>query len=226
MVSALVGLDSRTTMDIDTTLRYLPLSRESAERVVQEIIAVPVADNIRFVIKNISEIMDDTEYRGIRISLDAHLETMRIPLKIDISTGDVITPAEITYHYKLMFEDRFISLWAYTVETVLAEKIETILSRALTNTRLRDFYDVYLLQTEGVNIDNKVLSAAISATCRERGSEEVLLDYEHILDELHESLIMRRLWQNYRQKNSYVREIDWESAVSAVRHLCESCVPR
>lgn len=139
LVSAMVGLDNRATMDIDTTIRNLLLDVGHAKRIVEEIAAVEIDDNIRFFIRDVSNIMDETEYGGVRLSLDAFLDTTKIPLKIDISTGDVVTPAEITYHYKLMFEQRYISLWAYTLETVLAEKIETVFVRAIFNTRLRDF---------------------------------------------------------------------------------------
>ena len=131
LVSSMVGLDHRATMDIDTTIRNMPLGVPEAEAIVEEIAAVPVEDNVRFEIKDVSTIMDEAEYGGVRLSMDARLDTMRIPLKIDISTGDTITPAAISYRYKLMFEDRYIDLWAYNLETVLAEKIETVLSRSL-----------------------------------------------------------------------------------------------
>lgn len=224
LVSAMVGMDNRATMDIDTTLRNLPLNPENAERIVQSIISVPVDDNIRFTIKNVTNIMDEAEYGGVRLSLDAYLDTMRIPLKIDISTGDIITPAEITYQYKLMFENRYISLWAYTLETVLAEKIETILSRALTNTRLRDFYDLYILQNNELQIDQKVLSAALAATSRKRNSENILPEYSRILDELEASRTMRELWNSYQQKNSYAAGIGWDAALNAARVLCDVCI--
>lgn len=224
LVSAMVGLDNRATMDIDTTLRNLPLNPENAEKIVQSIISVPVDDNICFTIKSVTNIMDEAEYSGVRLSLDAYLDAMRIPLKIDISTGDIITPAEITYRYKLMFENRCISLWAYTLETVLAEKIETILSRALTNTRLRDFYDLYILQNNELQIDRKVLSAALTATSRKRNSENILPEYSRILDELEASRTMRKLWNSYQQKNSYAAGIGWEAVLNATRVLCDVCI--
>ena len=180
LVSAMVGLDNRATMDIDTTIRNLLLDVGHAKRIVEEIAAVEIDDNIRFFIRDVSNIMDETEYGGVRLSLDAFLDTTKIPLKIDISTGDVVTPAEITYHYKLMFEQRYISLWAYTLETVLAEKIETVFVRAIFNTRLRDFYDLYILQNVGMKIDTKMLPA-LKATCRKRGSEKLLSEYRRIL---------------------------------------------
>lgn len=145
LVSAMVGLENRATMDIDTSIRNMPLDTIAAKAMVEEIIAVPVDDNIRFEINDFGTIMDDAEYSGVRISLNAFLDATRIPLKIDISTGDAITPAAVNYQYKLMFEERYITLWAYNLETVLAEKIETVLSRSVLNTRLRDFYDLYVL---------------------------------------------------------------------------------
>ena len=146
LVSAMVGLENRATMDIDTSIRNMPLDTIAAKAMVEEIIAVPVDDNICFEINDFGTIMDDAEYSGVRISLNAFLDATRIPLKIDISTGDAITPAAVNYQYKLMFEERYITLWAYNLETVLAEKIETVLSRSVLNTRLRDFYDLYVLQ--------------------------------------------------------------------------------
>ena len=162
LVAAMVGLDNRATMDIDTSIRNLPLDTEHAKKIVEEIAAVKIDDNIRFEIKDISNIMDEAEYGGVRLSLTAFLDTMKIPLKIDISTGDAITPAEITYRYKLMFEQRYISLWAYPLETVLAEKIETVLSRGVLNTRLRDFYDLYILQQTELQINRTTLAAGIT----------------------------------------------------------------
>ena len=162
LVAAMVGLDNRATMDIDTSIRNLPLDMEHAKKIVEEIAAVKIDDNIRFEIKDISNIMDEAEYGGVRLSLTAFLDTMKIPLKIDISTGDAITPAEITYRYKLMFEQRYISLWAYPLETVLAEKIETVLSRGVLNTRLRDFYDLYILQQTELQINRTTLAAGIT----------------------------------------------------------------
>jgi len=224
LVSAMVGLDNRATMDIDTTIRNFPLDVERARQIVEEIAAVELGDNIRFTVKEAGTIMDEAEYGGVRLSLDAFLDTTRIPLKIDISTGDVITPAEIQYRYKLMFEDRYITLWAYTLETVLAEKIETVLSRGVLNTRLRDFYDLYILQQTETRIDTNTLSAALAATCRKRGSETVLPDYGRALDEIHASRVMRGLWDNYQKKNSYAAGIAWDAVIGAIRFLCDSCI--
>ncbi len=224
LVAAMVGLQNRATMDIDTTIRTLPLDVERAKKIVEEIAAVKIDDNIRFEIKDVSSIMDEADYGGVRLTLDAFLDAMKIPLKIDISTGDVITPTAITYRYKLMFEDRHITLWAYTLETVLAEKIETVLVRLALNTRLRDFYDLYILQNGGLQISPSTLKTALAATCSKRESETVLTDYPRRLQEVEESPVMQTLWNSYQKKNSYAAGITWETVMNAIRALCDSCM--
>lgn len=223
LVSAMVGLENRATMDIDTSIRNMPLDTIAAKVMVEEIIAVPVDDNIRFEINDFGTIMDDAEYSGVRISLNAFLDATRIPLKIDISTGDAITPAAVNYQYKLMFEERYITLWAYNLETVLAEKIETVLSRSVLNTRLRDFYDLYVLQDTGLEIDKATLAAALTATARKRGSEQVLVLYERTLDEIRISPLMREQWKRYQEKNNYAVGIVWDDVISDIRALCDDC---
>lgn len=223
LVSALVGLENRATMDIDTSIRNMPLDTIAAKAMVEEIIAVPVDDNIRFEINDFGTIMDDAEYSGVRISLNAFLDATRIPLKIDISTGDAITPAAVNYQYKLMFEERYITLWAYNLETVLAEKIEMVLSRSVLNTRLRDFYDLYVLQDTGLEIDKATLAAALTATARKRGSEQALALYERTLDEIRISPLMREQWERYQGKNNYAASIVWDDVISDIRALCDDC---
>lgn len=223
LVSAMVGLENRATMDIDTSIRNMPLDTIAAKAMVEEIVAVPVDDNIRFEINDFGTIMDDAEYSGVRISLNAFLDATRIPLKIDISTGDAITPAAVNYQYKLMFEERYITLWAYNLETVLAEKIETVLSRSVLNTRLRDFYDLYVLQDTGLEIDKATLAAALTATARKRGSEQALALYERTLDEIRISPLMREQWERYQGKNNYAAGIVWDDVISDIRALCDDC---
>lgn len=223
LVSAMVGLENRATMDIDTSIRNMQLDTIAAKAMVEEIIAVPVDDNIRFEINDFGTIMDDAEYSGVRISLNAFLDATRIPLKIDISTGDAITPAAVNYQYKLMFEERYITLWAYNLETVLAEKIETVLSRSVLNTRLRDFYDLYVLQDTGLEIDKATLAAALTATARKRGSEQALALYERTLDEIRISPLRREQWERYQGKNNYAAGIVWDDVISDIRALCDDC---
>lgn len=220
LISAMVGIDSRATMDIDTTLRNYPLNCESAEQIVRQIADVEIDDKISFVIKKTEEIMEDSEYQGVRLSLDAYLDKTRIPLKIDISTSDVITPCEISFSYQLMFENRTIPLLAYPPETVLAEKLETILSRGEANTRLRDFYDVYILQREDFVVTPDALRYALLATCRTRGHEDLLHTYASILDGVRQSSAMRTQWMKYQTDFDYAAGITWDTVLDTVETLC------
>ncbi len=224
LISAMAGLDNRATMDLDTTVRNLHLDMETAQEIVAEIISISLEDNVQFEIREVSGIMDEAEYGGVRLSLDAFLDTMRIPWKIDISTGDVIIPSEISYNYRLMFEQRTICLWAYSLENVLAEKIETVLVRATFNTRLRDFYDIHILQNIGRQVDKKTLFIALTATCRSRNSEYVLQEYSHILTQIEQNQTMQELWENFQKKNSYAAGITWETIMQSVWAICKICL--
>ena len=148
LVTSMVGVALRSTMDIDTTIRNMNLSKSDVKTFVTEICSINLDDEVSFIIKDISDIMGEMEYPGIRVSLDAVMGKMITPIKIDISTGDVITPRAIEYDYKLLLEDRTIRLWSYNIETILAEKLQTLLSRGILNTRMRDYYDIYTLLTE------------------------------------------------------------------------------
>ena len=208
LVSAMVGLDTRSTMDIDTTIKNMPLSVENAKEMIEEIIAIPIDDGMTFSIKSVGEIMDEAEYSGVRANLEATLETMRTPLKVDISTGDIITPREVLYTFRLMFEERTISILAYNLETVLAEKMETVIARGVANTRLRDYYDLYILQNEYTHaISMEQFKAAFLATCKKRNSIQLIAEGNKILKEL---LLYKRL-----EKGSFV----WPRNESEVQEL-------
>jgi len=170
LISALVGVNNRATQDIDTTIQNFSLDEPTTRKIIAEIAAIPLGDNMSFEIKDVSNIMDEAEYSGLRVSMNAYLEKTRIPLKVDISTGDAITPRAIEYPFKLMFEQRSIPLMTYSLETVLAEKIETIISRASLNTRMRDFYDIYVLQQGETPFEIEMLKSAVKATSAKRGS--------------------------------------------------------
>ena len=220
LVSALVGVDTRATMDIDATVKGLPLTTADAERILTEIIAIPLEDEVQFRIKSVGAIMEETEYSGVRLSLEAQLDNSVTPLKLDISTGDVITPREIRYPYKLMFEDRSIPLMAYPLETVLAEKLETILARSTLNSRMRYFYDVQVLHSAfSQEIDRGTLATALTATAGKRGSLERLQEAESILCAVETNPEQRMLWEGYRTKNKYAEAYTWEQIMQSVRLL-------
>lgn len=227
LVSAMVGIDTRSTMDIDATIKNLPLSAQTAESILAEIISVPIDDGVLFKIESISEIMDEAEYSGIRASMMAFIDTMRTPLKLDISTGDRITPREIEYQFKLMFEDRSITVLAYNLETVLAEKLETVLSRGTANTRLRDFYDLYILQHDCTqSFDVNTLSEAFRITCAHRNSQAAVSKGAETLHKVRDNAEMQNLWTAYQQKFSYAEGISWEAVMDAVCALSESCISK
>lgn len=219
LISAMVGIDNRSTMDIDTTIRNIPLTIDQAEYIINEIINVPLEDGITFILQNMSEIMSEDEYTGVRVHMEAMLESMKTPLKIDISTGDVITPSEITYKYKLMFENREIAILAYNMETVLAEKLQTVLSRGTANTRLRDFYDIYILQEKISSVDTDKFIAAFRATCQRRNSGAVIANSSKIIDSISDNKNLITLWQIYQKKFSYAAGISWEMVMNAIRVL-------
>ena len=221
LVAAMVGLDTRSTMDIDATVRGAAVDVDHVSDMISEIISVPVKDGVFFSLKSVSEIMDEAEYPGVRVSMETMFDGVRTPFKIDISTGDAITPREVRYRFHLMFEERAIEILAYSLETVLAEKLETVISRATTNTRMRDFYDLHILcQLYGGTLTAQVLTDALCATARRRGTLRLLSEAEDVLRELADDPHMRKLWDTYRARYSYASELTWDIVLSSVRQLC------
>lgn len=218
LVAAFVGVEARATMDIDTTIKGIPVTMVDMERTITEISNIDLEDNVKFRIKKVSEIMDEAEYSGIRFSMDALLDGAVIPLKIDISTGDVITPREMAYSYKLMFEDRTIPIMTYPIETVLAEKLETVISRSITNTRMRDFYDIHIL-LKSQNIDADILALALERTAKKRGNFNLLENAESVLKVVKSDEDMKRLWDIYQKKFKYAGEYTWDEVIHSVREL-------
>ena len=224
LVAAMVGLDARSTMDLDATVKGTNVNVEDIENLISAIVSVPIDDGVKFQLKSISEIMDEAEYPGIRVNMTATFDGVVTPLKIDISTGDVITPGEVRYSFKLMLEERSIDIWAYNLETVLAEKLDTIITRTTTNTRMRDFYDIYILeQLHGNTLNQQTLHDALLATAHKRGTERRLTDAKDVLDEVESSPVMQKLWESYRRKFSYAAELEWNIIMEAIRSLYALC---
>ena len=220
LVAAMVGLDARSTMDLDATVKGANVNVEDIENLISAIVSVPIDDGVKFQLKSISEIMDEAEYPGIRVSMTTTFDGVVTPLKIDISTGDAITPREVRYSFKLMLEDRSIDIWAYNLETVLAEKLETIITRTTTNTRMRDFYDIYILdQLHGNTLNRQTLYDALLATAKKRGTERHLAEAMDVLNEVESSHVMQKLWESYRRKFSYAADLEWSIIMGAVRSL-------
>lgn len=220
LVAAMVGLDVRSTMDMDATIKGVNVSVEDVKQIISSILSVPLEDGVNFHVKKISEIMEEAEYPGIRVSMETTYDGVRIPLKIDISTGDVITPCEVRYSFKLMLEERSIEVWAYNLETVLAEKMETVISRNVTNTRMRDFYDIHILrQIYGKTLSPVVLRDAFATTVKKRGTLLQIQEAEGVFDEVEESPVMEKLWQSYQKNYSYAADISWHTVMDSIRNL-------
>ena len=220
LVAAVVGLDTRATMDIDTTVKSLHLDMDNARRVIEEIISVEIPDGVNFNITKATDIMEEHDYSGIRFMLEATMDNLRQAIKIDISTGDVITPRAVEYSYHLMFEDRSISLLTYNLETLLAEKMETIMSRGTANTRMRDFYDIYVISSQK-SFDQDVLKNAFYATSEKRETIVQIPDFIDTISLIESDEVMKSQWQNFKNDSFFVGELSWAEVMASVRNLAE-----
>lgn len=219
LVAAIVGLDNRATMDLDTTLENLPLTPEAIRSALEQICAISFEDDVTFEVGTISLIREDDIYGGYRVSLIAKFDMLITPLSIDVSTGDVITPHAVQYNFTEIFDDeKSYELWAYNIETVMAEKVETILRRGVFNTRPRDFYDAYILATTQ-KFDKAVFAEALSATAVHRGTAERISNVPEILRNIEGSPELRTVWNKYRKQFAYAQNITYEQIMDAVRNL-------
>lgn len=220
LIAAMVGLDTRATMDMDATIKGLPVDEQNVREMFEEICKIELDDDITFSFRSIGEIREGDEYTGYRVSLSANYPPMAVPLKLDITTGDKITPKEIAYHFKLLLEDRKISILAYNLETILAEKLETVISRGDQNTRPRDYYDIYILaKLQYSNIDINALKLALKATTEKRGSTVVIKDYIKVMTIVKNSEIMLQHWKNYQQDFEYAKDIEFIDVCDMVVQL-------
>ena len=220
LITAMVGINTRSTMDIDTTIRGIQLNTDSINHIVNEIISIRINDGVTFHLISSFEIMNESEYAGLRVSIETHFDGVRTPLKIDFSTGDMITPGEIVFEIPLMFEDRKIPVLAYPIETILSEKLETIISRSTTNTRMRDFYDIFILmKIYGELLQHENFTKAFEATTEKRGSTAIVQSASSIIDDIEHESSMQALWKGYQQKFQYASIVTWSDVIESVRVL-------
>ena len=218
LVSSMVGLQQRATMDIDATVVALPLTLEDATRTIQEIINIDLQDGVVFSITNAESIMEEHDYPGLRFTLIGTLDGLRQKVKIDISTGDAITPRAIEYRYPLMFEDRSLQIMSYNLETLLAEKLETIMYRGTSNTRMRDFYDIYMLTGKpGIAINDATLYRAFLATSNTRRTTGFIPQFAAILESVESNGEIQKIWNKFCNDNDYVLEHDWHKIMASVK---------
>ena len=227
LVAAIVGLDNRATMDLDTTLKNLPLTPEAIRSLTPEAIrsaleqvaAVPFDDGVTFEVGKISPIREDDIYGGYRVMLNAHFDTLITPLSIDVSTGDAITPHAVQYQFSEIFDDeKSYELWAYNIETVMAEKVETILRRGVFNTRPRDFYDAYILATTQ-KFDKAVFTEALNATATHRGTARQIANVSAILHNIESSRELKSMWEKYRKQFAYAAHIEYSQIIDVLKTL-------
>lgn len=220
LVAAIVGVDMRSTIDMDATIKSLPVSKESIQEVFNSILTVSVDDGVDMKLKRIDEIRAEDHYDGYRVSIEGLMGNARIPIKVDITTGDEITPREVIYTFDLLLENRSIDILAYNIETVIAEKFETILTRGIANTRMRYYYDIFiLLKLQGHRIDNPLLGEAVRKTAEKRGSITILSNGQAVLNDILLDDILLDHWLRYQKKYTYADDITWEEIKKSIMNL-------
>ena len=221
LISSIIGIQNRTTMDIDTTIKGLPVKEEIIKEIILEILNIEVNDEIEFVLGKIENIREISEYENYRLHLTANFEKIKNPLKIDITTGDVIIPSEIEYSYETIFKEK-LNILAYSLETLIAEKYETIIKRNITTTRLRDFYDIYMifkLKNDKIDVNN--LKQAIWETAKNRNSMEEILESKEILEDVKNDEYLNKQWNIYKKENKYVDNIQFSEILKLLNKIAD-----
>ena len=220
LISSLIGVDMRSTMDMDTTLRGIPLNEVSITKILNEILAIEIDADIEYKLIKLSPIRQEDVYEDFCASISCIFGKINATLNIDITTGDVITPREMNYSYSKILEEGTIPIMTYTIETILAEKFETISSRNITTTRARDFYDLYMIYSIYKDkIDKGILRKAIERTSKYRGSFETALQYKEIVELFRESETPKKLWKKYTQNNPYAKDVDFLDTISVYEEI-------
>lgn len=222
LIAAIVGLDTRATMDLDTTVKGITLTHEKLEEIFREICQIQVDDDVTMEVMGLTDIRAQDDYPGIRVSLMANYPPLRVPLSVDVTTGDKITPKEIEYTFRLIFDDRAITIWAYNLETVLAEKLETVLTRAMANTRPRDFYDIYVIyKMRGHLCDFALLREALEQTATKRKSTRILTQTEATatMDQIRSSERLQSFWTGYQKDFHYAAEISFADTCACIDEI-------
>lgn len=223
LISSLIGLSSRTTQDIDVSVVNKKLSIEEIKQVMINVCSIDLKDNIKYELADINEIREEFEYPGVRLSFKVYMDKIKDSFKIDITTGDTITPKETSYGYKLLLDDKEIDIYSYPIETIIAEKIESILSKSILGTRMRDYYDIYMLEKffcDRINKENQ--KEALLNTCAKRNTENILNKPDEIIFNIENNLEQQNLWKNYASKNIYVGEVTFEDTIKSVRQVLKS----
>lgn len=222
LLSAMFGIENRATKDMDATIKGIDISKDNMITVLNEILKINLDDGVKFDLIDISNIREDDEYGGNKYHIVGRLQNMKTNLEIDISTGDKITPRELKYKYPLIFSDKEIIINSYNIETILSEKIETILKRGIYNSRMKDFYDIYIFINNFINdINFDDFLYAMKTTFEKRHSLDVLKDYKSILKEVKENKRLSILWNKYINKRNYAKTIDFSTIVDLLAEFLD-----
>jgi hypothetical protein len=219
LISSIIGTDNRSTLDIDATLRNISFVEKSIREIIETIINIEINDQVKFVVNQVIPIMEEFEYPGIRVTLTVYIDQIRTPLKLDFSTDDIITPNEVKYNYQLMFENRTIPILAYTIETILAEKFETVISRGILNSRMRDFYDIYMIMFLNLKFDKLTFNLAIIKTSTQRGSILLIKDWANTVHDIEKDERLFRSWSLYQKKFEYAQDISYLDTINRIKQL-------
>lgn len=217
LLSSMFGIDNRTTKDMDTTIKGIDISKVNMVNILNEILSIDLNDNVKFDLINVTDIRADDEYGGNKYHIVGRLQNMKVNLEIDISTGDKVTPRELKYKYPLIFSDKEIIINSYNIETILSEKIETVLKRSIYNSRMKDFYDIYVFInkfSKDINYDNFL--SAMKSTFEKRNSFDVLEDYKIILNEVKENERLNNLWNKYAIKRNYAKDVNFSAIIESL----------
>lgn len=220
LLTSIIGDDERTTKDMDSTLKGIPFKKKDVEKVFNEILNIDIDDGVSFQIISIKDIRLEDEYGGFRLNILSKLDNNKTYITVELTTGDVITPKEMKYNYNSIFEDKKIPIMSYTCETLLAEKFQTIVTRGLLNTRLKDFYDVYILINKKMDELNKNnLIKAIKNTFQRRETIIDIEQFKEVIRDLSDDNNMNNLWNNYVSKNSYAKDIEFNDTIKAINEI-------
>lgn len=226
LLSSIFGVNLRSTMDLDTTIKGLPLDRTTITKVVNEIISIDLKDNIKLEIENIKDIREEELYSGFNINLKAEFDGLRTNLMIDITTGDVITYKEVQFEYKTLFDNEIVNIMTYNYETIIAEKFEAIISRNIDNTRMKDYYDLYMfVNLKWDDIDKTILRKAIFNTSKKRETLNYIEEADKYIELINEDSKLKSLWKNYQNNYVYAKDISFENTIAAIKVINAVIVP-
>ena len=216
LLSSIMGIDTRTTMDMDTCIKGINLTEEQLYKVLTEILNIDIHDNVNFIIENTKPIREDDEYGGLKYNIVAKFDNLRVNLSIDVATGDLITPSEIEYEYKMIFENRCLKIMTYNIESIIAEKFQTLISRGILNSRMKDYYDLYYL-IKYKSYSEDILQNAIEKTFNRRNTD--MQSINKVLEEIEKSDFIKDLWKRYSQKYQYTKNIEFKEIISYINKL-------